>query len=314
MSDPRNYASHQVGAPPADSTDATFTGPTAMKPGLVPNGGSGLSENQNVYRGDSSPVDPTDWRSTARSRSGKPLSVNEINDQSIVTIGGRTDTLASFKLLGQIPADHTTAPRIAAQEPQQTQEQKQEAPRPPVPEEARRVWEATESEVAPLLELGGGAPVYAAMEAVASGSERALDGAVRSLAQQSGIEPEEMRETVARVTEQYQNVARLAVGMSPEEWQEFSSFCGDRHPQERANAARELFASGNLQPVRDLVAKFREAGPHAGATDESIYRALVGIGAETKRDPGNGTTLVRPRGHGWMSWKTAVKQGLLVIE
>jgi hypothetical protein len=152
-------------------------------------------------------------------------------------------------------------------------------------------------------------------EAYIQGDPTTLETATAQLGQAVGIEPDEMRATIATARAQYEEVARLAVGLSKEEWGHFSEFCGDKFQDERAEAARALFHHGDLNPVRALVAQFKEAGggAAAGATDENVFAACQRQGIRVSRDPGNGVTYLHlPQGT--MSWRTALAKGLITFQ
>lgn len=296
---------------PAEATGhaTDLVSPIDTKEGVIASGGvADIRANDHQFRGTTSPIDPSDWRSTARTRAGAPVLPEQINQSTIVEINGRRDTVQAFQIMGMLPADLSQAPTVAKQiEPPKQEEPKDD--RPPVPRDARELWEATEQVVVPLLEQTG-TTGYAAVEAMITKNERAFDATIRSLSSASGIEPEQMRETVQTAFAQYIEVSRKAVGMSPEEWDIFTSFC-DKYPQERAEAARKVFHEGDLNPLRALVAQYKEAGGGwaAAANDDNVFAAVTAMGVKASRTS-NGTTMLHLR-EGTMSWREALKRGLI---
>jgi len=249
----------------------------ATNEGPVSSGGqSPLQIGPDIMRGTSAAPAGSHPLATIRARaSGAPLSPLQAAKTDTIEIGGRRDTLQAWEILGHVRQSRDGWEVVGGDSPSQDSQpesketdQKPPEDRPPVPADATKAWEAAEQVAVPILEQGGPA-AYSVADAIIKGDAAVAEKAIGHLASMIGGDAAELSERVqsARVT--YEDSARRGVGLSENEWAEFSSWC-DKFPDDRAEASRQYFHHGDLNGVRAMMTKWKDAGGGFAVTQHNV--------------------------------------------
>ncbi|WP_197344780.1 hypothetical protein [Ralstonia solanacearum] len=259
---------------------------------------------------DFSMFDAGDWRSTARSAHGFPT--NEINEDSVVTIGGVSSPVKVFVTTGilQKQGDQFVLAGGQQQAPQQQQQQQDQ----PQDDETRGddaasfpngLDEAMNAAAEPFSQ-----PTYdngVALGMAAAMGEGDLDSVVAGVAKNSGMEPGDVQERAGFIVNAFQaqadNFITGRLGVSAGDLDDFYEFA--RQPENkgalRAALNGQLYG-GSMAAWRPLVDRYMSNT--APSSD-----ALKVRGFETKQGA-DGVDLVRINGS-WVSLKAAAKAGLI---
>ena len=263
---------------------------------------------------DLSPYAQEDWRSTARTSSGTPT--NDINGDSVVTIGGITAKVSNFVQTGILikQGDSYVLPGseqgVAQGQPlgAQAAESADDANDDTDPDLA-----VMPEEVADAIDAAAaGIPHAAIQNGIASGIAAAMgqitpDDIAQSIASSTGMEPSEAQGRVQFIVDAYQaqtdHFLTSKMGLSSEELSAFYDFArgGDNAGLLRQALEGQLYGN-NMSAWRPLVERYMN---NVAPSSE----ALKARGFET-RTTAEGETLVRISGT-WMSVKAAAQAGIL---
>ncbi|WP_250519208.1 hypothetical protein [Caballeronia sp. ATUFL_M1_KS5A] len=278
--------------------------------------GEAVSENKgniHVSSSDLSPYGHDDWRSTARNaRTGSRTA--EVDDESIVTIGGVSGKVRDFVNAGAIPREYahgavtqTPVTRTAPEKKNDGDSVETQEPPPSAHdvEIAPEIADTLNKSVADMEQHVFDDAVSVSISEMARGGD--FESVAERVARASGMEPKQAKELVALHREAHQRSAgeylTSKAGLSSEDLDGFREFCQEGKQSATFKAAiQNQLRGGSFAGYDTLVDLYFQ---HVPPTIEALQEAGLETGKDSRGEP---TVKI----HGvWMTTAAAAKSRLV---